>query len=259
MDSAMTFGYITMPANSFISKLDQVLPQSATLIERLLPGSAFRCDATRLVTELQELNASLLPLPVSPVVHQSGDMLHIDLQAATLRLHDAVGFPKTGGDVANARSEHFELQTQAVINVSPWKPSPDLLEMRGRHLKNPSGVITDIDAIGSNGEDLLIVDCKSVIACRYYAAGDYGLVRNAASNIRGWITKWNGKRDALLEVPRGSNYDFSKYRNVIAVVCTPSPMYVDLATASLEASADLPSAASLSELAKWLRKPAHFS
>jgi hypothetical protein len=57
----------------------------------------------------------------------------------------------------------------------------------------------------------------------------------------------------LEENPVGDNYDLSRYRTIIGVVCLPFTPFCNIGSATTYIQPGLHSVSSLSELATWLR------
>jgi hypothetical protein len=179
----------------------------------------------------------------------------LDVWAATARLDATLEFDIREGPIANARAEHFELAIQELINRSPWKPGSALAELRGRSLRHRGTLITDIDAIGECGGELLLVSCKSTIYSAEYDAGDYRTVRNVATTVSHAAEEWDRKISFLRTFSVGDNFDFSAFRHIVGIVCTPTAVYVPLGTATEEIRPGLRAASSMAELARWLGSP----
>jgi hypothetical protein len=77
-----------------------------------------------------------------------------------------------------------------VIDASAWRPSPDIRKLKGRTLRHRGRNITDIDAIGTSGNRLLLISCKSRVKNLLYDAGDYREVRNAATYLVDAAAEW---------------------------------------------------------------------
>ncbi len=202
---------------------------------------------------LETCSGSIWPLQPGSPIRRDGDLICVDLYAATARLSSLLEFPSVQGKVANARAAHFELAAQAVIDDSPWCPNNDLKQLRGRKLRYNNQDVTDIDAIGEYNGTLLMVSCKSVIYTSAYDSGDYALVRNRSEMIEEAVRYWTDKKMFLEAHKLGLNYDFTRYEHFIAVVCTPWPVYVSLGPATREITPRLLASVSLAEFQEWLR------
>ncbi len=126
-------------------------------------------------------------------------------------------------------------------------------------------MVTDIDGIGVFGDYLLLVDCFSKPYSDLYHIGDHRSIRNAAEDVEEKARQWQKRQRVLESEPKGANYDFSAYNTIIAVVCTPSVIYVEpgimgkFSNCVLEelqslqqAAPGLRAVASLAELEAWL-------
>jgi hypothetical protein len=78
-----------------------------------------------------------------------------------------------GGELVNARGAHFESAVQDILDASRWKPSEPIRALRGRTLTVGGVPLTDIDAVGQLGDELLLVSCKSRVYSEECDAGSY--------------------------------------------------------------------------------------
>lgn len=208
--------------------------------------------------------------PTPPVILRSaGHVVAIDLHALTEWLYRQVRIPTAGGSFGNARGARFEDQVQALIDASAWgRLPPELRALRHRTLRRLDGSdITDVDAIGVKDRSLLLVDCLSRVADQdLEVIGDPEIYRKAASRVedkvagtpdgkRGWVTKTRSLAGRL-----GRNFDLRSYDEVVAVVVTPTAVYLERdlihrpeILACEEAAEGLLFAATYDELREWLR------
>lgn len=213
-------------------------------------------DAQTRLRSLAGASGSTWPLQPGPVVRMSGDVTCVDLLGLSRRLETLLQPPHVQGEAANARADHFEESTQDLLDRTPWAPPGKLRELRGRTLRIDGRSITDIDALAARSDTLLLVSCKSIRYTSGYDVGDYREVRNAESTVMEALTDWRQKMSVLRSSPHGDNYDFSMYRHIIGVVCTPMVVFLRAPQSASEASPGLPEASSLDELLDWLQRPA---
>jgi hypothetical protein len=133
--------------------------------------------------------------------------------------------------------------------------SSNLAALRGRSLlrKHSSETFTDIDAIGALSSTLLIVSCKSLIYDGPYDKGDYKTIRNAQSTVDGAVKHWQTIAETIRSEPVGTNFDFSCFTRIVAVVCTPFVIYSDSEETLAYATEGLRFCVSTVELGAWLR------
>jgi hypothetical protein len=163
------------------------------------------------------------------------------------RLHSA-------GAAANARAATFERTTQAHIDLSNWAPLPKWLDYRGRTLRIAGHDLTDVDAIGVDGNTILLVSCKSIVYSPQYDVGDFRIVRNVATVVNEAVAYWQGIVRLLRENRRGDNFDFTTFENILGVVCTPFVVFTADESALREIADGLRAAVSLDELDRWLSR-----
>jgi hypothetical protein len=250
--NVLNVGYVTMQEELFHQSLANCWNDTLSWQQNVFPRSQPIRDTTELLRRLKTLRGSFWPLQFGPVIRDFEDGICLDLNAATNLLEALLEFPAQQGTVANIRSRHFELAVQDSINASQWKPSQDLLRMRGVGLRREGQDFTDIDALGVREDTLLLVSCKSVIYSKGYDAGDYRFIRNIASLARDSVERWSEVMRIIIEHPSGDNYNFTEFTRVIGVVCVPHVIYVPLGDCTELVSRDLPALVSLEELRAWL-------
>lgn len=251
--SALRFGYQFVSEESYVNALGSIWAELTEDVRQIIPGAILPISAEEHLAELCAIQPTLWPLSPGPVIRRAGDALWVDLVASTAILQASLEFPRGDGDAANARADHFEDTTQEVINNTPWVPSPELAKVRRLTVKRSDGrELTDLDAVGEKDDCLLLVSCKSVIYSRAYDIGEFNVVRNMRTMLEEAAKYWNGVVDYLRTNPKGSNYDFSKYKLIIPVVCTPHVAYLTDPFALRFVAPKLRAACSLDELKTWL-------
>ena len=197
----------------------------------------------------------------------------IDLYAASRRLDDQLAFKKVKGNAANQRGYHFEDQVQKWIDDTSWgRELPEVLKSlreRKRLKKADGSALTDVDAIGARADTVLIVSCKSMLGSNDLFLGTHSTARNRAEHLERSVQHGISDAEYLRRHPVGPNgsYDFSNYSNIVVVVCTPAPVYVELEmvraaglnvselACTQEVLSGLPAAVTIVELAEWLDLP----
>lgn len=178
----------------------------------------------------------------------------IDMWAASMGFIAAFQFPKVQGQVANERGTWFEDVVQELIDTTPWA-APKIRSLRQKPLTLGGKTLTDIDAIGTRGRDLLIVSCKSIPYTMDYDRGSYNSIRNAETTVVNAVAHWKDIVETLNATRVGDNYNLSGFDRIIGVVCTPFAVYTKSAEAlsSTSTAGYLHWASSLDELARFLR------
>lgn len=188
-----------------------------------------------------------------PLVAVAPNGYLFNVVAANQRLYYELQYPSVGGDVANFRGDDFELAVQEIINKTKWKPSHDLLNYRGRHLKNDDGnKITDLDALAELDGNLIVFSCKSRPYTMKYDAGEYSVVRSGASLVTEAVDAAIKVEDILNHNPSGPNYDFRQYKSITICVCTPRVLFVPCGPATKIAFPGLARYVSVSEVQRFL-------
>ena len=245
-------GYFDVPENDFKFFLSYSFPEALKTVGKLFPVANVCQDATAMIAAVEDIRADLWPAATGAPVVRHGGRICVDLVALTEAIHRRLRYPKLSGGVANARADHFEDVIQGTIDASPWVPSPEIRRLRRRRLLQAGKQLTDIDAIGERGSALLIVSCKSILPEGMYATCDYTAVRNAATTAVSSVHHWQAVRQLLFQMPKGDNYDFSRFSSISAVVCTPFPVYTLPGPATEEIAQGLFACSSAGELRAWL-------
>jgi hypothetical protein len=221
----------------------------------LLPESRLPVDPEGMYRRLAAAGGSIWPLTHGAPIREleGGRSCFIDLVGATHRWTNLSRRTDVVGAVANQYASHFEDDVQRMIDRSPWRPSDGLRALRRRILRMPSGhALTDLDAVGEDGETVLIVSAKSVPYSALYDKGEYGEVRNRSTDAVAAESAWAQKMEVLRSAPVGANYDLSGYRDFIAPVVMPFAPYLPIGSATRELSPGLRAVASVDELVQWL-------
>lgn len=224
------------------------------------------CDRIR--TALPQLNApatfelfsaachayrgSAWPIVHGNPVRTTPNYVCIDMWAASIGFITALQFPKVQGQVANKRASWFEDGVQQLIDTTLWT-APRIRSLRQTPLTLRGKTLTDIDAIGTRGKDLLIVSCKSIPYTMDYDRGVYKAIRNAETTVVNAVAHWKGIVELLDATRVGDNYNLSGFDRIIGVVCTPFAVYTKSAEALSTTTGSLRWASSLDELAHFLR------
>lgn len=242
-------GYVMFSAGGF----DEAVRDALDDLRAIFPGMV-DLSASEVIAELHAKTGSVWPLRPGPVIRTAVDAVYVDVAAATARLRDELGIPgQGGGRLPNMRGDLFEHDVQDVIADSPWSPGDSLLALRGRQLRLKGRTVTDIDAAGERDGVLLAVSVKSVPYSAEYDSGEYRLVRNLANRCEEFIRDWAARMTVLMQNPIGDNYDLSRYRTVIGVVCLPFIPFCHLGPATEHVAPGLRAVSSVAELAAWLR------
>ncbi len=250
--SVQQFGYLLIRKEAFFQQIDRFISPARKIVQDVLSYKAVPSTAQELLSILDNCKASLWPLrPRKPItILPTG--IYLDLCSASVYLYRSLQFPNDTGEIANARSNHFELTTQELLDKSPWQPPDILRNYRGATLRYNGKSITDIDAIGAKQDTLLIVSCKSIVKTMSYDTGDYREVRNIKSTLEKAAEYWLEIKKFFLKNPIGDNYDFSNYKDIVQVVCTNDVFYTLAKSTHEIVTAGLVAVVTIKELTDWL-------
>ena len=250
--SLLTRGYQIFDRRMLAEITDSALSMAAPHIRKMLEH--FRLQGgVQVLDAVKSFQGSTWPLLAGPILRFEGNkMVCLDLANASRALETVIE-PSPGADArSNLRAEHFEKQVQQVLDDSDWKPLADLRELRGRTLRLADTAITDVDAVGCSEATLLLISCKSFAYRGTNDIGNHSAIRNRADDIVAAVNDWNDTIELLRNNPKGDNYDFSGYTNIVGLVCTAHLHWVPLGIATSQLSLGLFAACSISELKRWL-------
>jgi hypothetical protein len=230
-------------------------------VGKSIPSTVTFDTPVKIFNRLAGQDVTLWPPSFGPVIRRGADDLYLrDLWAASQRLARELARPKAvaDGELANVWSNHFEHVVQETINATAWKPSPNLAKLRGPTdrpgptLKAGGEDITNLDAVGEHDGLALLVSCKCWPFTENWQRGDYGTVRNLATNVDNEVAGWDAKVARLRAQPVGNNYDLSAYSELIGVVVLPEVPWTADRNSVREVATGLRVAVSANELDRWM-------
>jgi hypothetical protein len=227
-------GYLLIARDNLVQLLDFIRDSAAEDLTRLLPGAEIPATGSDILSIVEGIRASAWPLLAGPIIRRAGEQLVIDLHSAAPRMVRMLTIP---GDNPHARSRgtHFELVVQNTIDNTPWRPPELLRQIRGRTLTRQGTKVTDVDAIGTKDDILLLASCKSISYSNEYDAGKYEVVRNVWTRLEKDKAYWDTIVRGFRDQPAGDNYDFTGYRRIEGVVITPHVLFVHSGALTQEA------------------------
>lgn len=249
----MKNGYFLLSNESLESAMASTFQKAAQTLNEISGNIPVPNSASEALTELRNITPSLWPIDFpSPLIPIGNDAVCCDVVIASSAFLKLCEFPRLGGAAANARANHFELATQEVINKSAYKPSDEVLKLRGRSLTLKGKVITDIDAIGAKDDTLLLVQCKSLVYSDEYDMGEKKAIINSWSTVENGLVGWKKRIEEFEHNRVGDDYDFSAYKKFISVLCTPQPIYVPAGQCTEEVAPGLRATCTPQELSNFL-------
>lgn len=244
-------GYVFVGEERLRGIVNQHLPEVVEQLTLRTAGFAWPADFIQWCDALLAVTASLWPLSTGNVLRRFRDNFLIDTTGASQALLHRLELARSPL-IGNLRARQFELQCQDLIDGTPWEPPPELKALRGRQLRQDGRVLTDIDAIGVRERTLLIVSCKSIIYDRDYDQGVFRVIRNTQATIDQAVVAWEGIVAELRRKLTGDNFDFSRFDEIIAVVCTPFAAYSNEDRTLAFVKPNLRVSSSILELRDWL-------
>lgn len=250
---AMELGYFITKLEDWSAFGEKEYEGVCSEIRAALPQFAAPEDFSAFRDSCATFRGEVWPTAHGAPAKATNDYMCIDMWAASMGFLAWFQFPKLQGDVANTRAAKFEDVVQDAIDRTRWGHSQHRT-MRQRTLRVRGQSLTDIDAIGSYEDALLVVSCKSIPYTREYDQGTHKAIRNAASTVDRGVEVWSDFVNQLTASPTGDNFDFSKYKRIIGVLCTPFAVYTSDAKALSMTAGDLRWASSLDELVSFLER-----
>lgn len=252
--SLWAFGYISIDYDWFQERFADHIDE----IIGVLP-SAIRQRAPRTISELElvlkSLRPEVRPLRPGPILRVDGNLLLVDVYAASYWLDSLLDYSADTEALAKIRASDFENVVQGAIDSSRWAPNDDLRRLWKRVLKRGQRDITDVDAVGANGTHLLIVSVKSRVFTEAFDRGDFVVVRNAATMVTEACRDASRVSVELRAHPVGDNYDLAAFNRILVPVCMPYPVWAPEGETTIEIFPGLMAAVSLTELSQFLARP----
>ena len=207
---------------------------------------------------LRDLNALVIsrsPCLPGPVVRsiKGGDQILVDVLAGTERLARLLFLASAGGGAAsNWRAKQFEDDLQAMIDETEWAPDEGSRSLRKNINRIDGTRLTDIDAVATNGNTLILIDAKSYAYTLDYSIGDFKTVREYRTKLESDVAKWRKVITYMREHRVGGNYAVRGDVNIVGIVVTPFPVFVHGALLK-EVLPGLREVVSVDELDSYLR------
>ena len=254
---ALQWGYTFTPTTNFLHEaLDEALGWLRDNPASTIDAAVIPKDVAELLAELDSRPPSAFPPLAGSPVHPSGDFTLVDLAGASHLLFETLIRPADGAG-ANFWSDQFEVDVQRLIDDTPWAPSGEQRDLIGRFVKRENGTdITNIDALAVQGNDIILVSCKSVASSLELGRGDHKAVRNYRSKAEDAVRVWDGKLAEVQSAPHLLGpWAASAEWNIHGIVVFPAvPYVVDDAARRHRLPLGLPGAVGTSELDLALRR-----
>jgi hypothetical protein len=251
---AKMWGGVLMPEEEFLRPSDALFADGVSFVQQVFPGIVLPDTAAQLLSRLEDLKPSFWPMCFGSPLRREGKLIFIDVRAATVLMNQLSEFEAAGGTKGGLRGAHFEEKVQALIDLSPWAPGDALARQVGMDLYRGPRLITDLDALGAKDDVLLLVSCKSLAKTTQYDMGDFHKVRAAKTTVEKAVTALRNLEADIKQDPTAFNFDFTRYRKIIAVVCVPGIIYVPGGPATELIEPGLRAAVSADELSKWMNQ-----
>lgn len=226
-------------------KLWQVLHEGGLT---MYPTSALKDYFSRVCQEANKWGASIFPGTIAPAtvdvaldilprldfgrtdrywgpaVRLGRDFFCIDIISVTLRIEALLAHATAGGGpISGYRGKHWEKWVQEAIDETPWRPSGSVRGLISKKLKANGKVFTDVDAVGSRSDQLLIVSCKSWQLGTSLDLGDYAARRNKSKDVVKAGLKLQEDLRQLRTYGSDNGVDVDSFRSIGGVLCITTP------------------------------------
>jgi len=245
------FGYFYISREALLRLLEWSLHLLRMADSHFVPVEVLPATPEEAMVDLLGVKISADPPTGGRILHQLGEALVVDLNAASSALLRCLDRPVFDGAEVNEWSDTFEIHIQEIIDQSGWAPSANVAKLRTRTLRRGGIDLTDVDAIGEQGGVLLLVSCKSRPYNQAYDRGEYSEVRNVRTLAEESVGHW---RFFVEDVDRnrvGDNYDFSRFTKIVGVVVLPFAPFVLEGPCTAETIEGLRWVSSSTELRGW--------
>ncbi|KAA0996168.1 hypothetical protein FVF58_50265 [Paraburkholderia panacisoli] len=244
-------GYFFCGATRLEALFDAYLPEATAILAGETPGLRWPITAAEWLGAVNQINVCPWPLMAGNICRRYAEQYLLDITGCSQAFLQRLEISRAPA-LGNVRGAAFELQCQEIIDRSAWAPPPAIRELRGRALRRAGQRLTDIDALATMDGVLLIVSSKSRIYDREYDRGTYRVVENERSRIDEAVTQWDSVVEGLNRDPAGDNFDFSAFKQIVGVVCTPFPVYTSNDRSLRFVKDGLRASCSAHELRDWL-------
>ncbi len=186
-------------------------------------------------------------------MHRLQERYLIDLVAMSRFVRLEMEIDKESQAQKKMRADAFEIGTQKFIDDTAWGSvsTAQWLRSSSRKVRLGGKVLTDIDAGGGLGDTLLMVSCKSRTIARGHVDASMDDNRNVSTKIDEYVVDWQDRIARIARSPVGDNYDVTKFKYIIGVVCIPTLSYGDGVSCAMSADG-LYLASTANELHDWL-------
>lgn len=226
LSGSLQVGYAVLTSSRLERLVSTWLPPLRKRLLAYAPHIDWSREFTEWFTRVKAIEPDLWPLRRGGCIREAGDAVMVDIIAASVALQHLTAVDRSDAGLANTRAETFELQVQAIIDDSSWRPDETSRSLRGRPLRRSGQHLTDIDALGASNGELLLVSCKGLIYDADYDRGTHRVVTNRETVVDQAVEDWERRIADLNANPHGDNFDLSAFKGrIVGVVCTPFVVY----------------------------------
>lgn len=196
----LQWGYALMPDERFLTPaLEEICEWLGEHLGSAIPTTALPQSATNIRETLRQLRPIVWPPLAGNPIHSAGELTVVDVVGSSTRLDLTLIRPTDGPDV-NYWSKQFERDVQSIIDNTAWNPSPVLRSKVGTTIKRSNGTsLTDLDAVGQNKNEILLVSCKSTAFTIPAIGGSHNAIRAITDKVIAAVDKWD---EVLTEIRR---------------------------------------------------------
>jgi hypothetical protein len=218
-------GGLTMHSSSMLtSYLSRVCQEANEWGNSIFPSAIPPATVEEALDFLTRLELGRTDRYWGPAIRAGKDFFCIDIIAVTLRVEALLAHVTAGGgSISGYRGKHWEEWVQGAIDETPWRPTGGLRGLISKKLKAHGKVFTDVDAVGSRSDQLLIVSCKSWQLGTSLDMGEFAARRNKSKDVVKAGLKLQEDLRMLRAHGADNGFDIGSYAEIVGVLCITTP------------------------------------
>ncbi|MER6748341.1 hypothetical protein ACFW6C_09850 [Streptomyces fungicidicus] len=218
-------GGLTMHSSSILeSYLARVCQEANEWGGSIFPSSITPITVEGALDFLTRLELGRTDRYWGPAIRAGKDFFCIDLTSVTLRIEALIAYVTAGGgSISGYRGKHWEERVQGAIDDTPWRPTGGARGLISKKLKAHGKVFTDVDAVGSRSDQLLIVSCKSWQLGTSLDMGEFAACRNKSKDVVKASLKLQEDLRMLRAHGADNGFDVASFAGMSGVLCITTP------------------------------------
>lgn len=218
-------GGLTMHSSSILtSYLSRVCQEANEWGNSIFPSSIPSVTVEGALDFLTRLELGRTDRYWGPAIRVGKDFFCIDMISVTLRIEALIAHVTAGGgSISGYRGKHWEEWVQGAIDETPWRPTGGVRGLISKKLRAHGKVFTDVDAVGSRSDRLLIVSCKSWQLGTSLDMGEFAARRNKSKDVVKASLKLQEDLRMLRAHGTENGFDIDSFTGISGVLCITTP------------------------------------